>query len=172
MTGCTRSLLLLVVFWIFISVGSGWTTDLNHDTSVVRFAILGDRTGGAQPGVYERVVQQIERLQPEFVITVGDMIEGPAPDRAETDRRWRSYKDLVNVLSMPVYYTPGNNDIWDDMSLERYREHIGEPFYSFDHGDYHLIVLDNSRAEHTVGDYETGHHLHRAHPTRCGVAMG
>jgi predicted phosphodiesterase len=141
-------LVLLACAMIAGTVGAALAND---DNRVVRFAILGDRTGGAQPGIYERIVQQIERLQPEFVITVGDMIEGPAPDRFETDRRWEHYKSLVGGLSMPVRYTPGNNDIWDDMSLEAYRKHIGEPVYSFDYDGYHFIVLDNSRIEHTDG---------------------
>jgi predicted phosphodiesterase len=124
---------------------------VTHRDHTVRFAILGDRTGGAQPGIYERIVQQVERLQPEFVITVGDMIEGPAPDRQETDRRWVAYKGLMDLLSAPVHYTPGNNDIWDDMSLKAYREHVGEPFYSFSYDGYHVVVLDNSRTEYAEG---------------------
>lgn len=144
-------LLQLIVLSCSITVGIGRAASVNRDGCVLRFAVLGDRTGGAQPGIYERIVQQIERLQPEFVITVGDMIEGPAPDRTETDRRWEDYKALMDVLSMPVHYTPGNNDIWDDMSLDAHRDHIGEPFYSFDHRGCHFVVLDNSRWEHAEG---------------------
>lgn len=42
----------------------------------VRFAIIGDRVGSAQPGIYEEIVSEIERLRPDFVVNVGDMIEG------------------------------------------------------------------------------------------------
>lgn len=41
-----------------------------------RFSILGDRTGGARPGVYEQAGREIDQLQPDFVMHVGDLIEG------------------------------------------------------------------------------------------------
>jgi len=41
-----------------------------------RFAVLGDRTGGAVPGVYERAWIEVAGLDPSFVINVGDSIEG------------------------------------------------------------------------------------------------
>src|SRR6059058_5864803 len=48
---------------------------LNNDPSVFRFAIVTDRTGGARPGVFERAVEQLNWLQPEFVVSVGDLIQ-------------------------------------------------------------------------------------------------
>ena len=91
----------------------------------MRFAVIGDRTGTAQPGVYEQVLEEIERLKPDFSITVGDMIEGPAPDTIEINRRWQEYMGIIQALSAPVYYTPGNNDIWDSTSLEFYKRYVG-----------------------------------------------
>ena len=41
-----------------------------------RFVILGDRTGSVQPGVYEQVWREVAAEKPEFVVTVGDVIEG------------------------------------------------------------------------------------------------
>ena len=40
------------------------------------FVILGDRTGNAQPGVYERIWSELGELHPDFVINVGDTIQG------------------------------------------------------------------------------------------------
>src|ERR1039457_3160036 len=36
-----------------------------------RFAIVGDRTGEAQPGVYEKVWREIDRSHPDFAINAG-----------------------------------------------------------------------------------------------------
>ena len=41
-----------------------------------RFSILGDRTGDAEPGVYEQIWKDIDGLHPNFVINVGDTIQG------------------------------------------------------------------------------------------------
>jgi hypothetical protein len=43
-------------------------------------AFLGDRTGGAEPQVYGRVWREIELMHPDFVINVGDTIEGGKDD--------------------------------------------------------------------------------------------
>ncbi len=40
------------------------------------FVILGDRTGEAQPGVYERVWRAAAAENPAFAVSVGDSIEG------------------------------------------------------------------------------------------------
>jgi predicted phosphodiesterase len=108
----------------------------------VRFAILGDRTGGHQPGIHGAIVQEIQRLRPDFVITVGDMIEGYVDDEAEIRRQWKEYKELVETLTMPLYYVSGNHDIWEERFAELYTVLSGaEPYYSFDVGDVHLLVL-------------------------------
>ena len=38
----------------------------------VRFAIIGDRTGDHQDGIHEKIVAEVAKARPEFVITVGD----------------------------------------------------------------------------------------------------
>ncbi len=113
----------------------------------IRFAIIGDRTGGAQPGIYGGILAEIERMKPDFVMTVGDMIEGPARDTTETIERWEEYISLISCLSMPIWFTPGNNDIWDSSSETMYTRYIGEPYFSFDFSYLHFVILDNSRWE-------------------------
>ena len=54
-----------------------WThLRVNNRPDEFRFAFVTDRTGGARPGVFERAVTQLNLLQPEFVVSVGDLIEG------------------------------------------------------------------------------------------------
>jgi predicted phosphodiesterase len=108
----------------------------------MRFAILGDRTGGHQPGVHGAIVQEIQRLKPDFVITVGDMIEGYVNDEAQIRREWDEYKELVEPLTMPLYYVSGNHDIWEEGFAQLYKELSGaDPYYSFDVRGVHFIVL-------------------------------
>jgi predicted phosphodiesterase len=125
-------------------LGCGGSSDTIEEHPM-RFAVIGDRTGTAQPGIYEQVLEEIQRLKPDFSVTVGDMIEGPAPDTVEINHRWKEYLGLIQTLTAPVYYTPGNNDIWDSTSLEFYRRYVGEPYRSFDIRGVHFVVLDNSR---------------------------
>jgi predicted phosphodiesterase len=113
----------------------------------LRFAVIGDRTGGAQPGIYEQVVAEVEQEQPEFVIAVGDQIEGYTEDTVKLNAQWREYKAIVSVLSMPLYFIPGNHDIATTSQLHSYLVNAGQPYYSFDREGMHFVVLDASRWE-------------------------
>ena len=80
-------------------------------------------------------------------MTVGDMIVGYTDDPELLNSRWNEYDSIIEPLTMPVYFTPGNNDIYNDVMEDIYRRRIGEPYNSFDYQDLHFIILDNSRWE-------------------------
>ncbi len=113
--------------------------------SPIRFAVIGDRTGGAVPGIYEKIVTEVERMKPDFVFTVGDMIEGYTDDTTLVKQEWEEYKLIISPLSMPIYFTPGNHDIWGDTAVDFYQRYIGKPYYSFNYQGIHFTILDNSR---------------------------
>jgi hypothetical protein len=114
----------------------------------VTFAIVGDRTGEHQGSVYEKVVAEAAKAKPEFMITVGDHIEGyERTDTMKLDREWKEIKAMVAPLKMPFHFTPGNHDITYDNALGTYERNAGKPYYSFDYKKMHFIVLDASRWE-------------------------
>ncbi|HEX5229615.1 MAG TPA: metallophosphoesterase [Bryobacteraceae bacterium] len=109
-----------------------------------RFAILGDRTGDAQPGVYEQIWREVDAGRPDFVINVGDTIQGVNDATAASE--WRALLPLWSRHRYPMYFTPGNHDIWSAETRAVYEKQTGRPaFYSFDFQNAHFIVLDNSR---------------------------
>jgi predicted phosphohydrolase len=112
-----------------------------------RFVFLGDRTGEAQPGVYERVWNAIASEKPAFVVSVGDTIQGENDATAEAE--WRAVEEiLAPYRKLPLYLVPGNHDIWSPLSERLFTKYAGHPpHYSFDHGTAHFTILDNSRSE-------------------------
>jgi hypothetical protein len=112
-----------------------------------RFVILGDRTGSVQPGVYEQAWREVAAQKPEFVLTVGDLIEGLVDRNAEAE--WDEVEKLHRPYAgIPLYLTPGNHDIWSAVSERIFRKRTGRgPRFSFDRGQAHFTVLDNSRSE-------------------------
>jgi predicted phosphodiesterase len=135
--------LLLLSVALFGSVAQGAETD----KTPVRFAILGDRTGGYVGNIYEGIVTEIARLRPDFVMNVGDMIEGYTDDSTKLKKEWAEYDSIVKGLGAPLYRTPGNHDITTDLAEPYYRRFSGKPYYSFDHNNIHFIILDVSRWE-------------------------
>jgi 3',5'-cyclic-AMP phosphodiesterase len=116
-----------------------------------RFCILGDRTGDAQRGVYEGVWHDLDLLHPDFVVNVGDTIQGGNDSTAEAE--WRALRPLWERYKYPQYFTPGNHDIWSPESRKIYEKETGRPaYYGFDYQNAHFTVLDNSQTEDLSDD--------------------
>jgi len=115
--------------------------------SSFRFVLLGDRTGEAQPGVYEQILKETAADSPAFIVSPGDSIQGLNNATAATE--WRELKKLWAPYSQfPLYLAPGNHDIWSEKSERAFQKHARHaPHYSFDYEQAHFTVLDNSRSE-------------------------
>ena len=111
-----------------------------------RFSIVGDRTGTAVAGVYEQVWREVDRLHPDFVINVGDTIQGVDDDIAAA--QWKPILAfLARYKQYPLYFVAGNHDVWSAISRKIFERETGRPtFYSFNYRDAHFVVLDNSRS--------------------------
>jgi len=138
----------LVVMALLVAASWAPAVAAGEGTPLFHFAILSDRTGGHVEGVYPRVIEEIARMNPDFVVTVGDQIEGYIEDMELASAQWDTILAMIAGLEAPVYLTPGNHDIWSDASRDLYIERTGqEPYYSFDRDGVHFVVLDNSMIE-------------------------
>ena len=75
---------------------------------------LGQRQSSGGEGqwpIYDRAVDAINLLQPDFVITVGDMIPGHMEDRPSWDAEWAEVMAHAKRLEAPLFLTPGNHDL-------------------------------------------------------------
>ena len=50
--------------------------EFKNDPDEFQFAFLSDNAGGSRPGVLPAAVRMLNLLQPEFVVGLGDLIEG------------------------------------------------------------------------------------------------
>ena len=111
-----------------------------------RFSILGDRTGSTQAGIYGRVWREVDLLHPDFVMNVGDTIQGGSD--AAAVKEWRELRPFFAQYNQyPLYFTPGNHDVFSAASQLLYEKETGRPVqYGFNYQDAHFTVLDNSRS--------------------------
>lgn len=129
-----------------ISDGAKSYTHLNfkNNPDNFQFAIIGDRTGGANvEGTFKLATGQLNLLQPEFVINVGDMIEGYSDDKAELNAEWDETDSILKTLEMPFFRTPGNHDIANETAQQVWRDRCGVTYYSFVYNDVLFLVLDS-----------------------------
>ncbi|MEW5925020.1 MAG: metallophosphoesterase, partial [Candidatus Zixiibacteriota bacterium] len=114
--------------------------------SSVRIAILGDRYGTEEKGVFGEIVNEIDLLRPDLVLHVGDIIDNWG-DSLEIVGQWQGFDSLIAPLDVPLYGPAGNNDIWDDISEKIYVERFGAAYKSLDFNGIHIVLVDNSRWE-------------------------
>jgi hypothetical protein len=122
-----------------------WTDkSFRNDQDNFQFVIIGDRTGGANiEHTFKLAMGQINLLQPEFVINVGDIIEGYTDSSAELQEMWDEAEELTRSLEMPFFYTRGNHDVSNAMAKEYWAERFGAGYYYFVYQDVLFMVLDS-----------------------------
>ena len=139
-----------------------------------RFVLLGDRTGEAQSGVWEQVWKQAGAENPAFFLGVGDTIQGGDDVTAESE--WRAVeRTLARYARFPLYLAPGNHDVWSPASEKLFQKYTHHPLhYSFDYGEAHFTVLDNSRSDQFSAEesafLESDLRRHQAQPVKFIVS--
>lgn len=113
------------------------------------FAVFGDRTGGPAEGVnvLADAVRDVNLVEPDMVMTLGDLIEGYA-----TAEPWlqeaEEYKGIMNNLICPWFPVAGNHDIYwgghgrpEGHHESNFETHFGPLWYAFEHKNCFFIVL-------------------------------
>jgi len=153
-------LLLLLLVPLLASAGQplrvAVISDLNGDYGTTRYEATVD-------GAISRIIV----LQPDLVISTGDMVAGqrrPHLSRTEVEQMWKAFHTHVSeplqAAGIPLVVTPGNHDAsaYDGFDLERtifgeqwlprrpgirFLDDTGYPFqYAFSFGDILFISLD------------------------------
>ena len=119
-----------------------WTRPPPSGPSPLRFAVIGDNTGVAKPGVFDQALRQISWLQPDFILSVGDLIEGYTDDRAEIARQWSAVEASIAKAGCPFVFTPGNHDVDNAETLDAWRERRGAGYYSFVYKGALFMILN------------------------------
>ncbi len=121
-----------------------WTSlRFNRPADQFQFAIVTDRTGGIRPGVFNTAIDKLNLLQPEFVMSVGDLIMGYTKDSVELLRQWEEFDAMVDRLDMPFFYVPGNHDLTNKTMEALWRRRLGPTYYHFVYQNVLFLCLNS-----------------------------
>lgn len=114
-----------------------------NDPERFHIAIMTDRTGGHRPGIWMKGVRAVNLLRPEFVVSVGDLIEGYTEDRNRVEDEWKEFLGFIDQMEMKFFFVAGNHDVTNPMMHDLWRKHFGPEWYSFDYKDVHFVCLSS-----------------------------
>ena len=162
----------VAVLWVGVSMCWGEAIDAKVDTEQkpwthlnalnnpdeFQFAIVTDRTGGHRPGIFMDGVRRLNLMQPEFVMSVGDLIEGYTENQEVLDKEWVEFNGFVEQLEMPFFYLPGNHDISNDYMTKDWERRFGPTYYHFIYRDVLFLCLNSEDPPDTqMGDEQVAY---------------
>lgn len=136
---------------------------LPAEDNAFTFVVFGDRTTGPANGlaVLADAVRDTNLLEPDFVMTVGDLVQG-----YNTEPDWlaqmREYKEVMDRLVCPWFPVAGNHDVYwrgpagveaprggNQVLFER---HFGPLWYAFRHKNCWFIALYGDEGHPETGE--------------------
>jgi hypothetical protein len=125
-----------------------WSHEAFEDTDGdFTFAIFSDLNGGERERIFEVAVEQLNLLGPEFIMSVGDLIDGGTEDRDRLAAEWDWFDDRAGRAAAPVFYVGGNHDLTNLTMREVWEERYGARYYHFLYKGVLFVILDTEDHE-------------------------
>jgi len=121
-----------------------WTHEnFSSIRSQFTFAIISDLNGGEREGIFNVAVAQISLLRPEFILSVGDLIDGGTEDRNQLLKEWESFDERAARTPVPLFRVGGNHDLTNVIMREFWAERFGPRYYHFVYNNVLFLILDS-----------------------------
>jgi hypothetical protein len=120
-----------------------WTAQpFNNANDTFRFAVVSDRTGGHRTEIFSKAVSLLNLMQPEFVLSVGDLIEGYSEKEPSVRKMWSEFDIYVKQLQMPFFHVPGNHDVSNNTQVSVWKSKFGKIYYHFVYKNVLFLCLN------------------------------
>ncbi len=121
-----------------------WTYEhVNDHKNKFNFVVVTDRTGGERKGIWQKGIDKINLMQPAFVVSVGDLINGYTKDLDKINTEWEEFNSFVKKLEMPFFYVVGNHDYTNEVMENEWFKRFGSDYYHFLYKNVLFICLNS-----------------------------
>ncbi len=143
-----RLLILIAAVFITVSLVHGQSRGVESAArTAFQFIVVGDPQPEEppleQPEVFKTILREIESLHPDCILITGDLIRGFTEDTTQLRLQWEGFQSAIRTIDIPILLTPGNHDVWNDVSEQEFRRRTGHLYYSRNFGAVHFVMLDS-----------------------------
>lgn len=135
------SKLIIVLFFLFLITGTCNAQKKNSPSPFFFIQVTDPQFGffeanigfGKETELYEKAVNEINRLNPDFVVITGDLVNNK-DDRSQIAEFKRITAQINSKI--PVYFSPGNHDIGQSPTqkdIDSFISDYGHEKFSFKH---------------------------------------
>jgi len=143
-----------------VTGGLLWGCQTEQEEKLLKFGLVTDthyadrEPGGTRfyrqsDGKLQEAVELMNQEKVDFMIHLGDFKDqDPEPVEAKTIEYTRHLEEVFSQFAGPRYHVIGNHDV-DSISKQQFQEIVEntnidqtKTYYSFDHGNFHFVVLD------------------------------
>jgi 3',5'-cyclic AMP phosphodiesterase CpdA len=107
------------------------------------FAIIGDLNSGERAGVLEVAIQQLNLLRPEFILSIGDLVEGGTVDTLQLKKEYEHFDERVGKAKAPFFHIGGNHDLTNPVMRKYWESRYGKRYYHFVYQNVLFLMLDS-----------------------------
>ncbi len=148
-TGCESRKDSPIIFKHDIESGpKPWIKEMDEpDDNDFTFGIISDLNGGEREGIFNVAVQQINRIDPVFVLSIGDLIDGGTEDFQQLKTEWDDFDDRASQFKIPFFYLGGNHDLTNPKMREFWKQRFGPRYYHFVYKNVLFLMIDSEDFE-------------------------
>ncbi len=125
------------------SVKKPWNHEQFNEQNTFSFAIISDLNGGERAGVFSSAVEKINLLNPEFVLSVGDLVDGGTKDTLVFSDQLADFDLRASKLNAPFFHVGGNHDFTNHIMQDFWKKNYGATYYYFIYKKVLFLMLNS-----------------------------
>lgn len=123
------------------------------ETGAYRFLVVGDRCGIPVPHRFEQAMELISQQSGQFVIGVGDYVDGYWLQEADAHKDWEHTEALLQQCQKPFLQTVGNHDYGNAIMQKVWHDRLGADYYAMEYHNDLFCFLNSEDPSAQMPDW-------------------
>ena len=112
-------------------------------------ALVSDLNGGERDGIFSVAMEQVRLLRPDFIVTIGDLIDGGTEDVTVLKKQFDDFDARAQKSEVPLFHVGGNHDLTNPVMRKYWEERYGRRYYHFVYKNVLFLIVDSEDFEET-----------------------